>query len=201
MRKTIGIIGAGNIGKAVAGHFLKAGYSVTLSNSKEPATLQATIDELGGGAKAGTIQKATEADIIILALPWSQIVTLKDITDWKDKIVVDATNHFITYYPDFDVEDLGDKASSEVVRDLLEGARIVKAFNTIFFKILETDPHVAGGNRVLFVSGDDTGAKDTVKELITDIGFAPVDLGSLAVGSKFQQAKGALATLNFIKLP
>ena len=83
----------------------------------------------------------------------------------------------------------------------MKGARIVKAFNTIFFKILETDPHVANGNRVLFVSGDDAEAKDTVKEMITDIGFAPVDLGSLAVGSKFQQAKGALATLNLIKLP
>ncbi|MDQ0064187.1 NADPH-dependent F420 reductase [Chryseobacterium lathyri] len=201
MKKTIGIIGAGNIGKAVAGHFLKAGYNVTLSNSKDPLTLQATIDQLGKGAKAGTIQEVAESDIVILALPWSQIATLKDLRDWKDKIVIDATNHFITYYPDFAVEDLGDKASSEVVRDLLEGARIVKAFNTIFFKILETDPHVAGGNRVLFVSGDDTEAKDTVKELITDIGFAPVDLGSLAVGSKFQQAKGALATLNFIKIP
>ena len=201
MKKTIGIIGAGNIGKAVAGHFLKAGYQVTLSNSKDPSTLQSTLNQLGNGAKGGTIQEVTETDIIILALPWSQVATLADIRDWKDKIVIDATNHFITYYPDFDVEDLGDKASSEVVRDLLKGSRIVKAFNTIFFKILEADPHVASGNRVLFVSGDDAEAKALVKDIISDIGFAPVDLGSLSVGSKFQQAKGALATLNLIQLP
>lgn len=201
MKKTIGIIGAGNIGKAVAGHFLKAGYEVTLSNSQDSLKLQEAVAQLGNGAKGGSVQEATEADIVVLALPWSQINTLTEIRDWKDKIVIDATNHFVTYYPDFNVEDLGDKASSEVVRDTLKGARIVKAFNTIFFKILETDPHFAGGNRVLFVSGDDTEAKDTVKEMINDIGFAPVDLGSLAVGSKFQQAKGALATLNFIKLP
>ena len=197
MKKTIGIIGAGNIGKAVAKHLLKSGYSVIISNSKSPESLEATIALLGSGAKAVTTAEAAGADIVLLALPWSQVKTLTQITDWKDRIVIDATNHFT---PDFQVEDLGGRASSEVVQDYLPGARLVKAFNTLYFKILEANPVVENGHRVLFVSGDDNESKAAVSEVINTIGFAPVDLGSLSVGSKFQQAKGALSLLNLIKL-
>lgn len=197
MKKTIVIIGAGNIGKAVAKHLLKSGYSVIISNSKSPESLEATIALLGSGAKAVTTAEAAGADIVLLALPWSQVKTLTQITDWKDRIVIDATNHFT---PDFQVEDLGGRASSEVVQDYLPGARLVKAFNTLYFKILEANPVVENGHRVLFVSGDDNESKAAVCEVINTIGFAPVDLGSLSVGSKFQQAKGALSLLNLIKL-
>lgn len=197
MKKTIGIIGAGNIGKAVAKHLLKSGYSVIISNSKSPESLEANIALLGSGAKAVTTAEAAGADIVLLALPWSQVKTLIQITDWKDRIVIDATNHFT---PDFQVKDLGGRASSEVVQDYLPGARLVKAFNTLYFKILEANPVVENGHRVLFVSGDDNESKAAVSEVINTIGFAPVDLGSLSVGSKFQQAKGALSLLNLIKL-
>lgn len=200
MKKSIGIIGAGNIGKAVAGHFIKAGFPVLISNSQAPESLAATIAFLGAGVKAVTPAEAATADIVILALPWSEVPGLSQLTDWSGRIVVDATNHFITYAPDFQVADLGGLASSEVVQQHLHGARLVKAFNTIFFKILEQDPHVANGNRVLFISGDDQEAKAIVSAAIAEIGFAPIDLGSLAIGSKFQQPKGALATLNLIKI-
>lgn len=200
MKKSIGIIGAGNIGKAVAGHFTKAGFPVLISNSQDPASLAGVIAFLGQGVKAVTPAEAAKADIVILALPWSAVPGLSGLTDWSGRIVIDATNHFITYAPDFQVADLDGLASSEVVQQHLPGARLVKTFNTIFFKILEQDPHVGNGNRVLFVSGDDQEAKATVSQAIAAIGFAPVDLGSLAVGSKFQQAKGALATLNLIKI-
>jgi predicted dinucleotide-binding enzyme len=200
MKKSVGIIGAGNIGKAVAGHFTKAGFPVLISNSRDPESLATTIASLGGGIKAVTAAEAANADIVILALPWSEVPGLSKLTDWNGRIVVDATNHFITYAPNFQVADLGNLSSSEVVQQHLSGARIVKAFNTIFFKILEQDPHVGNGNRVLFVSGDDQLAKETVSQAIAEIGFAPVDLGSLAIGSKFQQAKGALANLNFVKI-
>ncbi|MDL2141692.1 NAD(P)-binding domain-containing protein [Flavobacterium tructae] len=200
MKKSIGIIGAGNIGKTVAGHFTKAGFPVFISNSQDPESLATTVAFLGEGVKAVTPAEAAKSDIVILALPWSEVPGLSQLTDWNGRIVIDATNHFITYAPDFQVADLGDLASSEVVQQHLSGARIVKAFNTIFFKILEQDPHVGSGNRVLFVSGDDQQAKDVVLQSISDIGFAPIDLGSLSVGSKFQQAKGALATLNLVKI-
>jgi 8-hydroxy-5-deazaflavin:NADPH oxidoreductase len=198
MKKTIGIIGAGNIGKTVAAHLVKNGYSVKISNSKHPDSLKETIVQLGNGATAVTATEAAEADIVFLALPWIQVKTLTQIANWNNRIVIDATNHFIT--PDFQVADLGNRSSSEVVQDYLPGARIVKAFNTLYFKILEANPGVANGHRVLFVSGDDKEAKVQVSEMIKDIGFAPVDLGSLSVGGKLQQTKGALSLVNFIKI-
>lgn len=197
MKKTIGIIGAGNIGKTVAAHLLKNGYTVKISNSKQPDSLKETIAQLGNGATAVTANEAVEADIVFLALPWSKVKDLAQIKNWNGKIVIDATNHFT---PDFQVEDLGGRGSSEVVQDYLPGARIVKAFNTLFFKILAANPVESNGRRVLFVSGDDKEAKAEVSEMIKDIGFAPVDLGSLSGGGKLQQAKGALSVLNLIKL-
>ena len=198
MKKTIGIIGAGNIGKTVAAHLVKNGYSVKISNSKHPDSLKETIIQLGNGATAVTATEAAEADIVFLALPWIQVKTLTQIANWNYRIVIDATNHFIT--SDMQVADLGNRTSSEVVQDYLPGARIVKAFNTLYFKILEANPVVANGHRVLFVSGDDKEAKVQVSEMIKDIGFAPVDLGSLSVDGRLQQAKGALSLVNFIKL-
>jgi predicted dinucleotide-binding enzyme len=200
MKQTFGIIGSGNIGKAVAGHLVKAGYQVTLSNHTGAESLAATVAGLGARAKAGTIAEAAQADVIVLALPWSEVPSLTGLRDWNNRIVIDATNHFITYYPDFEVADLNGKASSEVVAEWLPGARIVKAFNTLFFKILAADPKVGDGNRVLFVSGDEQIAKKDVTEVIENLGFAVIDLGSLASGSKLQQAKGAVATLNLIRI-
>ena len=199
MKKTFGIIGAGNIGQTVARHLVKAGHPVILANNSGADSLKEIAQSLGNGASAGTVLQAAHADIVLLSLPWSQIPTLAEVTDWTGRIVIDATNHFITYAPEFKVQDLGGMASSEVVVSLLAGARVVKAFNTIFYKTLAEDPRVSGGNRVLFVSGDDLPAKSEVIGIIESLGFAPIDLGSLSEGSKLQQAKGALATLNLVK--
>lgn len=179
---------------------LKAGHPVILANNGGPDSLEEIAHALGAGAIAGTIRDAAQADIVLLSLPWSQIPTLTEVTDWAGRVVIDATNHFITYAPEFKVQDLGGKAPSEVVASLLPGARIVKAFNTIFYKTLAEDPKTLGGNRVLFVSGNDQPVKNEVMSVIGSLGFAPIDLGSLGEGSKLQQAKGALATLNLIKL-
>ncbi len=197
MKKTIGIIGAGNIGKTIAAHLLKNSYVVNISNSKLPESLKETVALLGEGATAVTAAEAAEADIVILALPWSQIKTLTNITNWKNRIVIDATNYHIS--SDFQV-DIGTRPSSEVVQNYIPGARLVKAFNTLNFKVLETNPEVGNGNRVLFISGDDEDAKIEVGEMIDDIGFAPVDLGSLSDSRKYQEPKGALSLLNIIKL-
>lgn len=79
------------------------------------------------------------------------------------------------------------------------GARLVKAFNTLYFKVLEEDPKESAGRRVLFVSGDHADANVEVAEVIKSLGFSVVDLGTLAAGSRLQQAKGPLATLNLLK--
>jgi predicted dinucleotide-binding enzyme len=199
MKKTFGIIGAGNIAKAIAGHLLKAGHKVIISSRKEPSLLQETVAALGAGASAGTPAEAAQADIVVLAMPWSQLSTLTGLTDWTNRIVIDATNHFVTFAPDFEVADLGDRASSEVVADHIPGAHLVKGFNTLYFKVLEADPRETTGNRVIFISGDYPDAKAAVKATIESLGFSVVDLGTLAAGSKLQQAKGPLAALNLIK--
>ena len=200
MKKSFGIIGAGNIGQTVARHLIKAGYPVILSNSKGPDSLKDLVKSLGRNVKAGSVEEAVKADIVLLSLPWSEVTSLAGLIDWKNKIVIDATNHFISFAPDFQVADLKGKSSSEVVASYLPGARIVKAFNTLFFKILAKDPNEAGGKRVLFISGDDIASKSEVSDVIKTLGFAVIDLGDLANGSKLQQAKGSVATLNLIQL-
>ncbi len=197
MKKTIGIIGAGNIGKAVAAHLIKNGYTVKISNSKQPDTLKETIAQLGNGATAVTVDEAAEADIVFLALPWSKVKDLTQLTNWNNKIVIDATNHF---KPDYSVEDLGGRNSSDVVQDYLKGARIIKAFNTLAAKILAANPVEANGHRVLFISGNDNEAKQQVSDIIKNIGFAPIDLGLLSAGGKLQEAKSALSLQNLIKI-
>lgn len=195
MKKSFGIIGAGNIAKAVASHLLKAGHVVTLSSRKDPSSLQDTIVSLG--ANAGTLAEAAQADIIVLALPWKEIPTLTNLTDWNNKIVIDATNHYVT--PDFQLADLGDKTSSEVVAEHLQGARLVKAFNTLYYRVLEADPKESFGKRVLFISGNHAEEKQEVKTIIETFGFAVIDLGTLAAGGKLQDAKGSLSAINLIR--
>jgi 8-hydroxy-5-deazaflavin:NADPH oxidoreductase len=200
MKNKFGIIGAGNIGQTVARHLLKAGYEVILSNSHGPETLKETIHALGNGAVAGTVKEAADADIVLLSLPWSQISTLTGVIDWSNKIVIDATNHFISYAPEFKLAELGGKASSEVVAEIIPGAHVVKAFNTLPYRILALDPKEGNGKRVIFVSGNHPEAKSAVSAVIEQLGFAAIDLGDLAHGSKLQEPKGAVATVNLIKL-
>lgn len=195
--KTIGIIGAGHIGQAVAGQLLKNGFSVVISNSKESETLDSVILKLGKGVKAVTTSEATAAEIVVLALPWWEVNKLTDLTDWKGKIVIDITNEFL---PGGKIADLGDKTSTGIVLEQIPGARIVKAFNTLFAARIAADPVVGGGRRVVFVAGDDEGAKTEIVELINTIGFAPVDLGTLASGSKFIEAKGVFSGAHLVKL-
>lgn len=197
---TIGIIGAGEIGQAFAKQAVKAGYEVLLSNSRGPESLSSLVKTLGGNSKAVTVKEAAAADIVLIALPWKYIEgALADLPSWNGRIVIDSMNPIIT--PEFKVADLGEKTSSEVVSELVPGARLVKAYNTLTPSVLGSDPRTAGGNRVIFISGDDAAAKAEVTRINDKIGFATVDLGGLATGGKLQQFPGGpLPALNLIKL-
>lgn len=195
--KTIGIIGAGHIGQSVGGQLLKNNISILISNSRGPQTLEPVILKLGNGAKAVTAAEAASADIVILALPWWEVNKLTGLIDWTDKIVIDITNEFL---PGGKIADLGDKTSTGIVLEQIPGARIVKAFNTLFAARLGADPVVGGGRRVVFVAGDDEAAKAEAIELIKTIGFAPVDLGTLSSGSRFIEANGVFSGADIVKL-
>lgn len=198
MKKTIGIIGAGAIGTTLAKHLTEAGYEVILSNSRGAATLKEKIKQIGGNIIAGSVQEAAEADVIFLAVRWENVQEVLSAISLEGKILIDVTNASL---PEFVLAEPGSKTSSEMVSQWAKGAKVVKAFNTLYAQVLAEDPKVSGGNRVIFYSGNNDDAKEVVSGILNRIGFAGVDLGSLNEGGKLQRFPGGpLPTLNLIKL-
>jgi 8-hydroxy-5-deazaflavin:NADPH oxidoreductase len=187
MRK-IAIIGAGMIGGTTAKLFVGAGHDVAVSNSRGPASLTALVGSLGARAHAMKVADAARwGDIVLLAVPWRSPEALPPADSVAGKIVIDAMN---PYGSDGSVTDMGATTSSEETRRRLPGARIVKAFNTIYYKHLESRGRTdlpLDDRHAIFVAGDDEGAKREVMTLIEEIGFAPVDTGSLVEGGRRQQ--------------
>jgi len=189
----IGIIGAGMIGSTTARLFANAGDEVAVSNSRGPETLAALVADLGAHGRAGHVADVARwADVILLAVPWRTPEALPPAATVTGKIVIDAMN---PYTEDGGIANLGASTSSEETQKRLPGARIVKAFNTIWFK------HLAERGRLdlpieerhaIFIAGDDEAAKQTVASLIERIGFGAVDTGSLAEGGRRQQPNTAL---------
>jgi predicted dinucleotide-binding enzyme len=188
----IGIIGAGRLGQAMARTALRAGRSVVIANSRGPDSLTSVVSELGEGVTAGTVNEAAAARIVVLAVPWDQVHSAVDGIEWNGQIVIDATN-------DWAAHDLQGRTSSEIVADLVAPAPVVKAANTLAADVLASDPHEAGGRRVIFFSGDHADAKKEVAALFEDAGFAAFDLGDLATGGEMQQIHHPLAGLNLIR--
>ena len=196
----VGIIGAGAIGQALALRLTAVGHDVIISNSRGPSSLQPLVTQLGDRLHPGTVAEAGAADMVILAVPWrllSAAVNAAGVDDWQDRIVIDPTNPLGP--PDFRVADLGGRTSSEVVQDLVPGARLVKAFNTLTPAVLGAEPRTSAGRRVVFLSGDHPHANERVAELVEDTGWAAIDLGPLAIGGRLQQFPGGpLPTLRLL---
>ena len=190
---TIGIIGAGNIGQALARTALRAGRQVVIANSRGPESLAPVVGALGAGVSAGTVGEAAAAEIVAIAVPWSSVPAAVRGLQWDGQPVIDATNAWNA--------DLGGRTSSEIIADLVPGARLVKAANTLAAEVLGADPHDAGGRRVIFLSGDDAPAKAAVVELFDAAGFFPIDLGALVTGGRMQQLGGPLPSHNLVRLP
>jgi predicted dinucleotide-binding enzyme len=184
----IGIIGAGNIGASTAKLFIKAGHEIAIANSRGAETLADLAKEIG--AKGLDLEDAARfGEIILIAVPFGKYKTLPAGV-FQNKIVIDANN----YYPDRDGQftdiDDGKITSSELLAAHLKDARIVKAFNTIWFEHLKTKGNTnlpIEDRRAIFVAGDDAEAKKIVSNLIEEIGFAPVDTGNLRDGGLTQE--------------
>jgi predicted dinucleotide-binding enzyme len=182
----VGIIGAGMIGQATATRLVTAGHEVVISNSRGPETLADLEQSLGQSAHAGTAAEAARfGDVVLVAIPLKAIGSLP-ADELAGQIVIDANN----YYPDRDGQiaelDGGEIGSSELLARRLPGARIVKAFNTIYFERIAHEAQPPGSHERLAVpmAGDDPEAKQVVAALIDDMGFDPVDAGSLADGRR-----------------
>jgi 8-hydroxy-5-deazaflavin:NADPH oxidoreductase len=185
----IGIIGAGKIGGTLAQLFVRAGHDVAISNSRGPETLESMAAELGPKARAVTAADAAKfGEVVVVSIPFGRYRELP--TDgMAGKVVIDTNN----YFPGRDGRskdlDAGRTTVSELLQEHLAGARVVKAFNAIHWSKLRDlgrparDPDRIG----IPISGDDEDAKRTVAELIDQIGFAPVDAGTLAEGGRKHQ--------------
>ena len=183
----IGIIGSGNMGVTKADLLAKVGHQVTISNSRGPVSLKALVKSISSNnVTAATPEAAVRfAKVVLLAIPWRTRLELPPYDLFKGKIVIDAMN---PYSEKFEVIGLGNTTSSEEVSKQLPSARLVKSFNTMYYEMLRTGGRKSGDERlVLFVAGDDTEAKAVVSRLIDEIGFAPVDTGSLREGGRKQQ--------------
>src|SRR6478672_6002728 len=190
---SVGIIGAGRLGQAMARTARRAGRDVVIANSRGPESLAAVVSELGDGVSAGTAEQASAAGMVVIAVPWDSVPLAVQGIEWEGKAVIDATN-------DWAADDLNGRTSSELVADLVAGARVVKAANTLGAEVLASDPQEGGGRRVIFISGDDADAKAEVVTLFQDAGFAAIDLGGLAAGGAMQQIHHPLAGVNLIRL-
>jgi predicted dinucleotide-binding enzyme len=199
MHETIGIIGAGQLGQAMARTVQRADRPAVIANSRGPESLSSVVDSLGAGITAGTTHDAARCPIVALAVPWTSVPEALADLSWSGEIVIDATNAVLL--PSLEFVPLGGLTSSEIVAQLVPGARLVKAANAVAADVLAADPREAGGRRVLFVSGDDAEAKRPVVELFDAAGFFPIDLGDLVTGGGMQQWGGALGGQNLVRIP
>jgi 8-hydroxy-5-deazaflavin:NADPH oxidoreductase len=196
----IGTLGAGVVAQAIARHAIGHGHQVVLSNSRGPDSLAGLAHDLGPLATAGTRQEAAAAELVVLAVGWPQVpAAVAGLPPFDGRVVIDATNQFISLPPHIKIADLGELTGSEYIASLLSGARVVKAFNTLVADHIAPDPRHEAGRQLLFIAGDDADAKATVANLTADFGFAPVDLGALREGGRLMQLGGPLSALHALK--
>lgn len=172
------IIGSGKIGTALARVFARKNIDFAIANSRGPETLASLREELGPSVYPQSIEEACKAEIIFLAVPFPAHKDLaKRFKKWKGKIIVDTTNTFHVA-----PEELGGVLSSEIVSRAFAGARLVKGFNHLPAAQLGTNSSSNGQRQAVFLSSNDADASATVASLVTQLGFAPVELGKLEEG-------------------
>lgn len=196
----IGMIGAGTVSQSLARYLLPAGHTVLLSNSRGPESLSALVAELGPGVTAGTVKEAAQTPMVLLAVPWTQVPrALSGLPAWQGRILIDATNPLVKEGSQLLLADLGGRGSSEMVAELAPGARVVKALNSLYATNFVAGPRLGEVRRVVFLSGDEESAKREVGALLSELGFAVIDLGDLQTGGRMQQAGGPLAGLDLFQ--
>lgn len=197
---TIGIIGTGMIGGAIALRLGAKAIAATVANSRGPETLNELVAKAGPSITAGTVEEAASKDIVFLSVNWPKLQgVLAGLPDWNNRILIDTNNPM--QRPPLPPIDVAGRASSSIIQEWAPGARVVKAFNHHYFMNLEKGPDADGGRRVLFYAGDDAAAKAEVAKLIDQLGFFGLDLGDIEHGSRlFQSPGGPLIAHDFVKI-
>jgi predicted dinucleotide-binding enzyme len=200
---TVGFIGAGTVTATIGRHLMNAGHTIVVSNSRGPETLTKFVAELGPGATAGTKQQAAKCDIVILATKWVDVPEALKGVDWHGRILVDATNAHKGAKPDLSLAGvtrsraaLKGRTSSEIVAEIAVGARLVKSISNMPMEWIQ-DFSPAKPRTVIFTSGDDAEAKQSVVELINSTGLVAIDLGPLRTGGAMQEVGAPLSGIEF----
>jgi len=180
------IIGFGNIGKALAKAFARNGIKVSVATTRDPESFASDAAAIGPEIIPTTLAGAVKADVIFLAVRFeSHPHVAKALSTWQEKTIIDVTNAYgVT------PEKMGGQPSSKFVAQAFTGGKLVKGFNHLVAAILDQDPAVHGGRRVVFLASDDDGAAAEISALAENLGFSPIKLGGLSEGGLLVQARG-----------
>ena len=180
------IIGFGEVGQALARAFARKGIEVSVATTHDPESFASAAAAIGPTINPRKLADAVKADIIFLAVGYrSHRDVARALPSWKGKIIVDVTNAY-----GVPAEELGGQPSGSVVAQAFTGAKLVKGFNHLPAAVLDQDPAVHGGRRVVFLASDDDGAAAEIAALAENLGFAPIKLGGLSEGGLLVQARG-----------
>jgi hypothetical protein len=189
----VAVIGTGNVGGALARAVSTAGHD-TIVSSANVEHARDLAEKVGGTAAESTAAAVRDADVVVLAVPYGALDSVTDeIRDVADgKVIVDATN---PVKPDFSGLAVTDRSGAELLQDRLSGASVIKAFNTVFASN-QAEPVVDGVPLDGFVAGDDVAAKSRIIDLLTAIGYHPVDVGGLAAARALEHMAFLNISLN-----
>ena len=180
------IIGFGKIGQALAKAFARNGIEVSVATTRDPESFASDAAAIGPTIVPKKLADALKADIIFLAVRFdSHRDVAKALPTWKGKTIVDVTNAY-----GVPPEQLGGQPSSKAVAQAFTGGRLVKGFNHLVASVLDQDPAVHGGRRVVFLASDDDGAAAQIGALAENLGFSPIKLGGLSEGGLLVQGLG-----------
>jgi predicted dinucleotide-binding enzyme len=180
------IIGLGKIGRALAKAFARKGIEVSVATTRDPQSFATDAAAIGPTVIPKTLADAVKADTIFLAVRFgSHPDVARALPTWQGKTIVDVTNAY-----GVPPEKLGGQPSSKFVAEAFTGARLVKGFNHLVAAVLDQDPAVHGGRRVVYLASDDEDAAAEIGELAERLGFAPIEVGRLSEGGLLVQARG-----------
>jgi len=184
----IGIVGAGELGGALAELWVSAGHQVAIGDPGGSSASKDLVERLGSSARSTTIEDAARfGEVVLLAVPFGAPDSLPPALSVAGKIVIDAMNAISETGENMPLDG---RASSDIVAERFPDARIVKAFNAILADTIRSEGRLsvpADRRFVVFIAGDDGRSKARVSTLIEEIGFTPIDTGSLARGGRLQE--------------